>query len=440
MPPRRETKSPRLNDTKAAKGPSCSPRKADKIVSNRTISLPVTPAFFPVISSGARELTSLQGNISPKSSRSSPRKIRSGLRSGPAIATAEIQDPELNLRNRCRNKSTKGVEQRQLQVDLLTRSNLEKLNRSVQPDLVNTTSQSGSSLSKESPDEKASSEIQEIDPEIAFDLQWGYLPPLDNDTLAILGVFFAGQPAMSDALEKMSTPQTEIGLRCRNIRLDESESADPFQNQILQFLLQDQDWESDEERNTYEKLWALDEANCLGQSNEAIFQRTIMMNLIARHCLTYKRDASSPRAFEISVEEIWSCLPTPSRAFVEGEGSLLTKPKPDLAVSFSRESLLPDLFWISLPISTQSLASYETLRYPAWRKVFHFLTIETKRGLTSTANSIALLQSLNNASQSLYNMYEFFREAGSEHEKNFFEQVRFFSIVASTEGLTIRVH
>lgn len=164
------------------------------------------------------------------------------------------------------------------------------------------------------------------------------------------------------------------------------------------------------------------------------------MNLIARHCLIYRRDTSRPRLLEISVEELWTCPPTPSRAFIEGKGSLLTKPKPDLAVSFCRERLLPDLSWISLPFATQSLASYENLRYPTRRKVFHFLTIEAKKGMTSTADSAPLLHNLNNASQSLYNIYEFFREAGSDHEQKFFEEVRFFSVIATTEGLTFRIY
>jgi len=245
---------------------------------------------------------------------------------------------------------------------------------------------------------------------------------------------------MSEALKKVLEPQFEIGLGSRNVRLDESERRDPRQDHIMQSLPQDQAWETEEERRTYETLWALDEANCLGHSNEAVFQRSVMMNLIARHCLIYKKNASRPRILEISVEEIWTCPPAPSRAFLEGEGSLLTKPKPDLAVSFCRERLLPDLSWISLPIATQSLASYENLRHLARRKVFHFLTIEAKKGMTSTGDSAALLQNLNNASQSLYNMYEFFREAGSDHEEKFFEKVRFFSVVATTEGLTFRIH
>jgi len=356
-----------------------------------------------------------------------------------AIEEAEIEDPESILRKRRRIDTKRGVEQSQLQADALTRGNIERLNRNTQLHSVNATCRSGSSLGQESPDKEISSTIKGLDPEVAFGLKWGYLPPLDDDTLAILDALFAHQPAMSEALQKVR-PQFEMGLGCRNVQLDESEMLDPRQTHILNTLPQEQDWETDEERKTYETLWALDQANCMGHSNEAIFQRTMMMNLIARHCLIYRRDTSRLRLLEISVEEFWTCSPAPSRAFVEGEGSLLTKPKPDLAVSFCRERLLSDLSWISLPLATQSLASYENLRHTARRKVFHFLTIEAKKGMTSTADSAALLQSLNNASQSLYNMYEFFREAGSDHEQKFFEEVRFFSVVATTEGLTFRIH
>lgn len=374
----------------------------------------------------------LQFNISSIPPQSLLRSTRAGLRSGPAIEITETNDPESILRNRRKTRTTKGIEQPQLlpQADLLTRSNLERLNAA---------SQIGSSPSEEHLDEETL-RIKETYPGIEFDFEWGYLPPLDEDTLGILGVLFADQPAMSEALKKVSKPQFEIGLGSRNVDLDESESLDPCQEEILQLLSGDQAWETEEERIAYETLWALDEANCLGQSNEAIFQRTVMMSLVARHCLIYKRNASRPRILEISVEESWTCPPAPSRAFIEGEGSLLTKPKPDLAISFSREKLLSRLAWVSLPVATQSLASYENLRQPARRKVFHFLTIEAKKGMTSTDDSKALLQSLNNASQSLYNMYEFFREAGSEHEEKFFKEVRFFSVVASTEGLTFRIH
>ena len=52
----------------------------------------------------------------------------------------------------------------------------------------------------------------------------------------------------------------------------------------------------------------------------------------------------------------------------------------------------------------------------------------------------ALYQSLNNASQALHNIFEFFRDAGSKHEEIFFDNVRFFSVAANSNGLLVRIH
>jgi hypothetical protein len=73
-------------------------------------------------------------------------------------------------------------------------------------------------------------------------------------------------------------------------------------------------------------------------------------------------------------------------------------------------------------------------------RVFHFLTIEAKKGSIAADDLVALRQSLNNAGQSLHNMFEFFRDAGPEHEGGFFDKVRFFSVAVSTQGLVIRIH
>jgi len=59
--------------------------------------------------------------------------------------------------------------------------------------------------------------------------------------------------------------------------------------------------------------------------------------------------------------------------------------------------------------------------------------------LTSTPDHVALQKNVNNASQALHNMYEFLKEAGGSYEEKFFEQVRFFSAVATTEGIVIRI-
>ncbi len=72
--------------------------------------------------------------------------------------------------------------------------------------------------------------------------------------------------------------------------------------------------------------------------------------------------------------------------------------------------------------------------------MFHFLTIEAKKANISANNTVEKHQSLNNASQTLHNMFEFFRDARAEHESKFFIKVRFFSVIASIKDLTIRIH
>jgi hypothetical protein len=109
-------------------------------------------------------------------------------------------------------------------------------------------------------------------------------------------------------------------------------------------------------------------------------------------------------------------------------------------VSFRRSSVIPDSLWYNMPKATRRLACYEKVNEIGGTRVFPFFTVEAKKAVISTGDTIGKLQSLNNASQALHNMFEFFRDAGPTHEENFYDKVRFFSVVASTEGLTIRIH
>jgi hypothetical protein len=165
------------------------------------------------------------------------------------------------------------------------------------------------------------------------------------------------------------------------------------------------------------------------------------MNLITRHHLIYNGRAKYPHVLDFSVEEPWTCPPMPTRAYWKKEGGFLTQPKPDLAVCFRREALIPRGLWENMPLATKSLACYENTNDAGKTRVFHFFTIEAKKATFSITNdTVGKRQSLNNASQALHNMYEFFKDAGPNHEKKFFAKVRFFSVVASNEGLNIRIH
>ena len=280
---------------------------------------------------------------------------------------------------------------------------------------------------------------QDSDPEEAFNRKWGYLPPLDEEAAAIIdAIILDPSKAMDYARVNPSNNGFYRGLERRNVMLEEAADPDPYANNcndLPQFALE----ETDAERESYERLWALDRAKCVNGSNEALFQRTLMMGFIARHCLIYGQGATEPRYLDFSVEELWNCpsMPTGDYNLVS---KFLTQPKPDLAVCFSRKNLIPNALWQQLPDATQRLACYEKPNRLGVSRAFHFFTIEGKKSLTPIDDEKAMYQSLNNASQALHNMFEFFQDAGPRHRAKFFSEVRFFSVVASTEGLNVRIH
>jgi hypothetical protein len=277
--------------------------------------------------------------------------------------------------------------------------------------------------------------LQDTDPEQIFNRKWGYLPPLDEEAVAVIEAIIA-DPEMAKGYTRISPDDANFpdGLRNRNVLLKERQAIDP-QSDRINLLVPGESVETDGEMD---QLWALDQAKCNKGLNKALFQLTLM-SLIARHHLIYVRNPTAQYLLDIGVEELWGCPPMPTRAYWKGE-SFLTQPKPDFAVCFNRKALIPDHLWNDMPRATKRLACYESADEIGGARVFHFFTIEAKKAKTSTGDTVGMRQSLNNASQALHNMFEFFREAGPQHEDTFFAKVRFFSVVASTEGLTIRTH
>lgn len=278
------------------------------------------------------------------------------------------------------------------------------------------------------------------DPEQVFNQTWGYLPPLDAETVALIEAIIAN-PQMAKESIRISSDNAQFprGLMHRNVFLSESPIADPVATCIKQLKLGESVRETDEERESHRQLWILDQIKCKDGSNEALFQRTVMMSLIARHSLIYETRPDSTGFLDFSVEEVWTCPPMPTRAYTK-DGQYLTQPKPDLAVCFRREAVINNKLWYEMPAATMGLACYEKVTETAGERIFHFFTIEAKKAEMSPDDTVGKRQSLNNASQGLHNMFEFFKDAGPEHVKLFFKEVRFFSVVASTEGLTIRIH
>ena len=228
------------------------------------------------------------------------------------------------------------------------------------------------------------------------------------------------------------------GLRYRNVNLTPEASVDPISEDLKKLAPRLPDSESNEEKVSYERLWALDQGKLEIGSNEALFQQTLMMDLIGRHYLIYRANGTKDPCLDFSVEEPWTCPPMPTRAYGRPQEKFLTQPRPDLSVCFLREAIIPEDLWLRMPRSMSRLACYENDTGKGDSRVFHFLTIEGKKLATSIKDEVAVRQSLNNASQGLHNLFEFCRDAG--HEQEFYDSVRFFSVVATTEGILIRIH
>ena len=187
----------------------------------------------------------------------------------------------------------------------------------------------------ESPDEGSSFGQQNLD----SNRKWGYLPPLDEEAAAIIDALII-DPANAMAFARINPGSNDFlhGLDARNVDRNENKTPDPY---AAKLDLQPHSLrETTAEKESYERLWAFDRATCVNGSNEALFQRILMMGLVARHCLVYGQDATRPAHLDFSVEETWNCPPMPTYDY-NTRRKFLTQPKPALAVCFKRDELIP---------------------------------------------------------------------------------------------------
>ncbi|KIW84241.1 hypothetical protein Z517_03491 [Fonsecaea pedrosoi CBS 271.37] len=280
------------------------------------------------------------------------------------------------------------------------------------------------------------------DAETVFLQRNGYTTELSDDALAAIQVVLGKEAAIkmagirSDSLEFRKT----LGVD-RNVLSNETKWDDP-EWAHLQSYQPTLDSEDDPITGFLDRLWLADLGFCKNQQ-EAIFQRTVMMAMINRHRLIFAGDkiaTASPLMF--SVEASWTCPPMPTRKYYrQNEGNPFAKmPRPDLCVSFRRTEILDPDFWTTLLPTTQELICYEGIRdlNNEAARAFGFFFVEAKRSRLWPDDETALNQALNDASQALHNIYEFFREAGQTTE--FFLRVRVFSATASEKGVIIRAH
>ena len=162
--------------------------------------------------------------------------------------------------------------------------------------------------------EDGSSQGIVTDSQERFNHKWGYVPPLDEETTRIIEAIIKN-PARAETMVGIGPEKPEFlgGLHHRNVLSDPSTHLDPLKEEIQSLSLEGYLQETQEQEKYHEELWKSDKAKCTPDSSEALYQRTLMINLIARHCLIYQFDSSKQQIFDFSVEEPWGCRPMPSR-------------------------------------------------------------------------------------------------------------------------------
>lgn len=278
----------------------------------------------------------------------------------------------------------------------------------------------------------------------------GYLPLLDDETLEIIRVVVGKESALKVARQQADESRRfETNLsRYRNVHPDPHSNSDPCIAKIDKVPMNLR--ENRAIADVYSRLWTADLINC-EEENEAVFQRTIMMTIINRNRLIFgdtqksgtveAKDSTKLRgrlAFSTEVE--WTCDPMPTRAasLDTNEVPFQAAPKPDECVSFQRDCVINEGLWDTMPSPLRRLVCYEGENRPYDKRAFGFFVVEARRAKASPEDNVAKSQALNDASQSLHNIFEFFREA--KQEDVFVKSVRVFSATASRTGVVIRIH
>jgi hypothetical protein len=222
---------------------------------------------------------------------------------------------------------------------------------------------------------------------------------------------------------KSSSNEFLAGLRASNI-VDKQVVDDdkPWLEKVIASTT-DVPVNAEEERN-----WNKDMSKCR-VSDEPIFQRTVMMELINRHELAATLD--------YTCESRWTCERLPHRG--SDFALRMPMPRPDLAVAFKATSILDEFQQCDLGNMIKVMCP-EAYKEEKCDRAFHFLAIEVKGALGHITDWEAHRQNFNTASQALHNIYFFMEKAGPEDLDAFFSKVRFYSVVATTSTFYIRVH
>ncbi len=260
----------------------------------------------------------------------------------------------------------------------------------------------------------------------------------------------AVQPAASDPgrapkqPRTVKTPEDRIdGLLARNVFYakeeddplqiqDPSETGDSVQTQNPLRGLKDMILTGVSLTSSIQERWWEREIFICNQSNEAAFQRTMMVELLNRREFD---EFGTTLAYQF--EEQWTCPPAPRKPPKKHRLGL-KMPRPDLVVGFETTALVAQGLFNELDDLQQHCICPAGFNDQKQRAAMFFLSFEAK-GVGHTAKMTdADFDNLNTASQALYNMWYLMKEANDEDR--FYEKIRFFSISASPLAFNIRVH
>lgn len=157
-------------------------------------------------------------------------------------------------------------------------------------------------------------------------------------------------------------------------------------------------------------------------SNEALLQRTVMIEIIDRHQLH--------RFLTFNSEGQWD--QHDNDRLLSKDSKLIKFPKPDLNMSFQLESFDE---MAAIPPALEKSFRPDSLGQ-MYGRCFPFLFFEVKRACEKL--ELAEMANLNSASQALLNIYAWMTRA--QNADTFFKEVRVFSFVFNAQDLSVRVH
>ena len=226
----------------------------------------------------------------------------------------------------------------------------------------------------------------------------------------------------------------EQALENRNVTIEPSETGDSLEAMVKMEIMDRTPIRDPQDRaylpypSPHEReCWNKDMVKCIGE-NEAVFQRTVMMELFQRHRLQDELDYAS--------ESVWNCVQPPTKT-AQIANLITGMPKPDVMIAFRRNKVTTSDQ--SKYQAIQSLKSYispeaseKTLR------AFPFFFIEAKRDSGQNADKAVLHQCLNAASQALHNIWMLMKEA--RRDQNIMDEIRVFTVAAHSKGVLFRMH